>query len=265
MAETIFERMMRGGRINKMERELRRRVWAHGRVVDNAMLAWYALQCRNLGMDNHILTCGQNGTGKSFTNQNLAVDCMKWAGFKKSEDIFSDTSSYQLGNKLCVNEDTIEKVDELEAYLSNTGWNTRPQRDLMNSIGQARENRNMMLSATKVPHKINFEYRDNKVHTVIFLVDRDEDDIPFGFVLHSWAFVEQHDKFRLDDLAGAYTLPFLLDRVEDSPYFLGYYFADRELKFSVDGYRKLKRKAILRLGKVMEDTALREEIMEGGE
>lgn len=233
-----------------LEKELKSRVAKNRFIVRNEDLIWYMNEMKELKMDNHLMICGNNGSGKSFTAEIIAQDAAKMSQMP-IETIFRDISPYELGAKLCKSEGKAFVIDELRKYLYYMNWNSRAQKSLMDAIEVSRENRNIVIGCTKEPHRIDGSYKDGKVHTVIMLLDRGKDRPPFGFVLHAYVYLAQVDKFRMEQFAYARSLRHILEIAEDNDMFLGYYFAE-PVNFDVGKYTKNKKDAIKRLAEYLE-------------
>ena len=241
----------------KIEKEMKQRVYKDKGIVTNETIVWYCLAMREMEIDNNILICGQNGSGKSITGSNLAMD-LQLAGFKSVSSVFRDTNIYKLGSDICKNEETVFFVDELKKYLYYMAWNSKGQRALMDSIEVGRENKNVIIGCTKEPDKINGAYRDGKVHTVIFLLDREKNKAPFGFVLHSYVYLDQEDKFNFEYMMHARSLRQIVEMAEENDMFLGWYFAEPEIKFDLKEYKEKKKKAVSELASVLDLRAQKE-------
>jgi hypothetical protein len=253
----IWELMKSKAGFYRIEMELRRRVFADKGIVTNETLTWYCRQMSDMEIDNNILVCGQNGSGKSITGSNLAFD-LKEAGFKSIISVFRDTNIYKLGSDICKNEESVFFIDELKKYLYYMAWNSKGQRALMDSIEVGRENRNVLIGCTKEPDKINGAYRDGKIHTVIFLLDREKNQAPFGFVLHAYVYLDQVDKFNFEYLMYARSLRQIVEMADENDMFLGWYFAESEIKFDLKEYKEKKKKAVEELSKVLDLRAQKE-------
>ncbi len=253
---SIWQYMESHAAFNREEQTLRALVQQNHLVVTNEMLANYCNNLCRLKMDNHILICGNNGSGKSWTGEDLALSFIDKNrpnnNFTNIQEIFRNYSTLEIARDLCKNERRVFVVDELSKYMHYMGWNTEQQKALVEAIEVARERKNVMIGCTREPHKINLNYRDGKVHTVIMLLDREEGEAPFGIVLHSWVYIEQQDKFRFEDMKMARGLRELLEMAEENSMFLGFYFGrtmkDNDKKFDVKAYTEKKMNAIDELG-----------------
>ena len=255
---TIWQRMAKNAGYAHIEQQLKDIVRQNSGIVTVEHLIWYCDKMKEMKMDNNILVCGQNGSGKSVTVFNIAARSIVKA-FKTVRPIFRDTNIYRLASYICTDETSVIAIDELKKYLHYMGWNTRGQKKLIESIEVARENRNLIIGATKEPHKINSEYRDGKVHTVIFLLDRNKDDAPFGFVLHCYAYLEQDDKFNFDEFKYARSLRSILEMAEANSMFLGWFFAPSGFQFDMKDYEGKKKQAVEQLAKELDARGKKEE------
>lgn len=129
-------------------------------------------------MDSHIGVMGQNGLGKSMATFILQKYC---GGINLDSMLFPFTPVSKLIYLLSEKQNENIYIDELQIYFDYLGWNSLEQRALMQTIETNRANQNVMFGCCRDVTRINHNYRNGKIHTLIWLLDRITGKKPYSY------------------------------------------------------------------------------------
>jgi ABC-type dipeptide/oligopeptide/nickel transport system ATPase component len=214
-------------------------------VITIHILAQLCKDYNAIDLDGSIAICGQNGVGKS----RLGLTICKYINEKVYEKpfsidnnvIFSFHSLQYLMRKLMHNKDTCYFIDENNQFMSYKDHAKQSAKMLTNIIEICRANRNTILSANRDINKLDNNYRNGKVHTLLQVVARGPTGKPYTAVLQGNWFIESEDKFQVTRLAGLTSRQKVVKGLEKLDTFKGWlpyveYLTEDELTL----YRKYK-------------------------
>lgn len=210
-------------------------------------LADMTSEMRQQEMDAHIAIMGQNGLGKSMASFILQKHCGK---ISLDSMIFPFDSYEKIINILATREDENVYIDELNLFFDYMKWNSAEQHALMQTIETNRANKNVIFGCCRDIQRINLNYRNGKVHTLVWLLDRITGKNPYsyGVVLLGNPFFQTDDKFYLSTLPPIYDYPTMRELIEQLPSFIGYIKFDNVNKYVpksiIDKYKAQKKRGM---------------------
>jgi hypothetical protein len=210
-------------------------------MVKFADLKWFCDYLVNYELDCHICFAGQNGVGKSWSMLSFAKYLNPDFNIEK-DFIYSFNTVADLIDKLMNYKNKVICVDEANMFFNYRSSQTKDNIALINAIEICRSRRNIVLTAVRDVRKLDLNYRNGKVSTLILLADRSiKTNRPYGMVFQGNWFIENDDKFMLDYLQYINTYASFRMQTEELPTFRGYlpienHFTDKD----IEHYSKFK-------------------------